>query len=224
MATRPSTPISSRLIRFFIIMFTVHLTNSLSIVRHVWRKIEIDFLSIHLIFFHPILIDHQVHTKARQSSNDALSRVANHQLNKNMNMTVSWIQVRSGKRRQLLITRRFLFLIAQCLCRPSDAHHWIFKTETSPSSEDYHSRYSTVIFFINNSLSLNLSKHWQWLWTIQYDPELFICTYNTDKIQIQMASFTHSRHSVFMYIEQPFSLADVSDNRSKRSHIVLSIH
>jgi hypothetical protein len=74
----------------FITLFTVHLTNSLSCA-HIrdWNRLPL------------FLIDHRVH-KARRSSNDALSRVATHQLNKNMHMTVSWITLWWGKLCQLL--------------------------------------------------------------------------------------------------------------------------
>ena len=80
-------------------LFTVHLTNSLS---YAYIK---DWNRLPLL----CLIDHRVHT-TRQCSNDALSRVANHQLNKNMHMTASWITLWWGKFYQLLFNTSIVCL------------------------------------------------------------------------------------------------------------------
>lgn len=86
-----------------------------------------DWNRLPLVLFRSLgLIDHRVH-KARRSSNDALSRVATHQLNKNMHTPVSWITLWWwGKRRQLFFDLSFL-LIVRCLCFPPDAHQRIFE-------------------------------------------------------------------------------------------------
>ncbi len=79
MVTRTYTPVSC--LSFFITLFTVHLTNSLSYA-HIrdWNRLPLYFWLI-IEFIRRV-----------RSSNDALSRVATHQLNKNMHTTVSWMR------------------------------------------------------------------------------------------------------------------------------------